>query len=140
MAFEKRKMLRAIMAVIVETVVSVQLLLMWGRMRGDRIDRKVFLLDPWGRIGGEGMVVEMVGWVVGMPFIVDEIGGVVDDIFVGINEDILEQIVVVRRVEGMGEGGVLERHCRRTTDLSPLVLYSVADPRSVVQSLGRPIT
>jgi len=120
MAFEKRKRLRAIMAVIVKTVVFVQLLLMWGRIRGDQIDRKVFLLDPWGRIGGEGIVVGMVGRVVGMPFIVDEVGGVVDDIFVGIDEDIVEQIVVVRGVEGMGEGGVvLERHCRRTTDHSP---------------------
>jgi hypothetical protein len=124
MAFEKRKRLGSIIiVVVVQTVVSVRLLdkkLVGGRIIGDgRIDREVFLLDPRGRVGGEGKVVGV--WlVVGMPFVVVEHGDVwigvdgdVDgEIFLGIDEDVLEKKVGVRGVHGRAEGGVLERHCK----------------------------
>ena len=134
MGFEKRKMV-GIVVVVVQTIVSVRLVdekLMRGRISGDgRIQRKVFLLDPRGGIGGQGMLV-VVGMVLGMPFVVvehgDVWGGVEGDMYCGevlvwVDEDILEEVVAVRGVYGRAEGGVvLERHCRRTTHHSSFVL------------------
>jgi hypothetical protein len=67
-----------------------------------------------------------------MPFVAVEdgdVGGGVEgnvdggEVLVGVDEDILEQIVGVRGVDGRAEGGVvLERHCRRTTHHSSFVL------------------
>jgi hypothetical protein len=139
MAFEKYEMLGII--VVVQTIVSVRLLdekLMRGWISGDgRIQRKVFLLDPRGRIGGQGVLVGVVGLILRMPFVVVEDGDVrvvvngdVDGrVLVRIYEDILEEIVVVRGVDGRAEGGVvLERHCRRTTHHSSFVLgLQIAD-------------
>jgi len=95
------------------------------------IERKVFLLDPRGRVGSEGMLV-VVGMVMGVPFVGVEHGDVLvwvegdvygGEVLVGVDKDILEEIVGVRGVYGRAKGGVvLERHCRRTTHHSSFVL------------------
>lgn len=84
---------------------------MGSGIRGDgRIDWKVFLLDPRGRIGGHGMLVRMGGVVLRMPVVCIEEGDVLVvvngdmDVLWRIDDDILEEIVTMSGIDGRAVG------------------------------------